>query len=93
MPRKTRKTPCKLYPLSPTALKQNIARETTAYKYFSSRIDYLSIIVYPITGKQPPALKTYRNLCKALTTYCGLTFSEYDYLLQIEQEIQSLWQD
>ena len=93
MPRKIRKIPAKYTRLSQTALKQNIARETTAYNHFLSRIDYLTIIVYPITGKISPALKTYRNLCKALTTYCGLTLSEYDYLLQIEQEVQNLWQD
>lgn len=78
-------------PLSPTAIKQNMARETVAYNHFLSRIDYLTIIVYPITGKLPPAIKTYRNLCTALTTYCGLTFSEYDYLLQIEKAKEPLW--
>ena len=93
MPRKITNIPAKYTHLSPTALKQNIARETTAYNYFLSRLDYLTIIVYPTTGKLPPAIKTYQNLCKALTTYCGLTFSEYDYLLQIEQRIKNLWQE
>lgn len=93
MPRKIKKIPAKYTHLSPTALKQNIARETTTYNYFLSRIDYLTIIVYPITGKIPPAIKTYRNLCTALTTYCGLTFSEYDYLLSIQKIIVSLCQE
>ena len=92
MPTKIKKTFPYFNQLSSIAFKRNITRETIAYKHFLSRIDYLEIIVYPITGKLPPALITYRNLCKSLTTYCGLTLSEYDYLLSIEKMKESLWE-